>query len=82
MIRQTLTVLAYKLEVYLDKSSNHQIKLDDIKKVVTLMITFDDVPELKRQMAEFDDAVHTRLSEIQSAKNDKKSSQSSSSTSQ
>jgi len=77
-----LTVLAYKLEVYLDKSSNHQIKLDDIRKVVTLMVTFDDVPELKRQMTEFDDAVHTRLGEIQSAKNDKKMSQSTSSNSQ
>ena len=41
-------VLAYKLEVYLENSSNHQIKLNDIRKVVTLMVTLDDVPELKK----------------------------------
>ena len=67
--------------MYLDKSSNHQIKLEDIRKVVTLMVTFDDVPELKRQMAEFDESVTNRLNEIQSARTEKKSVQSSSSTS-
>ena len=46
------------------------------------MVTFDDIPELKRQMSEFDESVASRLSEIQSARNDKKSTQSTSSTTQ
>ena len=37
------------------------------------MVTFDDVPELKRQLAEFDEQVSNRLNDIQSAKNEKKS---------
>lgn len=57
-------VLAYKLEVYLENSSNHQIKLNDIRKVVTLMVTLDDVPELKKQLSAFDESVAQRLAEI------------------
>jgi hypothetical protein len=57
-------VLAYKLEVYLENSSNHQIKLNDIRKVVTLMVTLDDVPELKKQLSAFDESVAQRLTEI------------------
>lgn len=72
VIRQTLTVLAYKLEVYLDGNANHQIKLEDIKKVVKLWVTFDDVSDLKNQLAEFDELVNTRIADIQSAKLDKK----------
>jgi len=57
-------VLAYKLEVYLENSSNHQIKLNDIRKVVTLMVTLDDIPELKKQLSAFDESVSQRITEI------------------
>lgn len=80
VIRQTLTVLAFKLETYLQGSTNHQIKLDDIKKVVSLWITFDDVTELKAQLNAFNDSVTTRLVEIQAAKQDKKASTSTTSS--
>ncbi len=34
IVRQTLVALAYKLEVYLEHSHNHQIKLEDIRMIV------------------------------------------------
>ena len=80
VIRQTLTVLAFKLETYLQGSTNHQIKLDDIKKVVSLWISFDDVNELKTQLNAFNDSVAARLVEIQSAKQGKKLSSSTTSS--
>ena len=64
VIRQTLTVLAYKLEVYLEGNANHQIKLEDIKKVVKLWVTFDDIAELKTQLADFDNLVAMRIADI------------------
>ena len=46
------------------------------------MVTFDDVPELKRQLTEFDESIASRLAEIQSARNEKKSTQSNNSVNQ
>ena len=37
------------------------------------MVTFDDIPELKKQLASVDESVMQRLSEIHTAKQDKKS---------
>lgn len=78
VIRQTLTVLAYKVEVYLAGNVNHQIKLSDIKKIVKIWITFDDVDDLKQQFAQFEASVDQRIADIQSAKSEKKLSDTSS----
>ena len=40
VMREVLTVLAYKIEVYLEGNANHQIKLDDIKKIIKGIIRF------------------------------------------
>lgn len=73
VIRQVLVRFASKLEIYLHNSSNHQIKLDDVKKIVKLWINFDDAVSLKEQFDKFDDTVDVRLAEIKAAKHEKKS---------
>jgi len=47
VLRQVLMAFATKIEIYLHNSSNHQIKLEDVKKIVKLWINFDDAASLK-----------------------------------
>lgn len=68
VIRQVLMAFATKVEIYLQNSSNHQIKLDDVKKIVKLWVNFDDAASLKEQFAKFDENVNVRLTEIKAAK--------------
>lgn len=68
VIRQTLIVLAYKVESYLEGNANHQIRLEDIKKIIRLWASFYEIDELKRQLDEFDATVDQRIQEINSVK--------------
>lgn len=47
IVRQVLMAMVYKIEVYLDKQQNRQIKLDDVQKIVKLWVSFDNVEVLK-----------------------------------
>lgn len=73
VLRQVLMAFATKIEIYLHNSSNHQIKLEDVKKIVKLWINFDDAASLKEQFDKFDENVDVRLTEIKAAKHEKKS---------
>ena len=75
-------MLSHKVQVYLEGSGNHQIKLPDIKKIVQLWVSMDNVAEQKRQFQEFDALVASRIAEIEAVKLASKTESQSSSVSQ
>ena len=75
-----LVTLSYKIQVYLAGSTNRQIKLHDIRKIVQLWASLDSLPELQHQFDEFDKSVNEKIAEIEQFKLTSKSKTSTSTT--
>jgi hypothetical protein len=80
VMKEVLTILAYKIEVYLDGNNNHQIKLDDIKKIIKGWVTYDNITCLKEQLSAFDNSVESKVAEIKAVKHERKAPSQTSST--
>ena len=63
--------LSYKIEVYLEGTNNHQIKLTDITKIIKLWATLDSLPELKQKFDDFHASVTAKITKIESLKKNK-----------
>jgi len=68
IVREFLIALSAKIQVYLDGSPNHQIKYNDIRKIVRLWASLDSHDTLKSQLDAFEATVSKKIQEIASAK--------------
>ena len=48
IIKEMLTNLSYKIQIYLDGQPNHQVKLTDIQKIIKIASSIDSIDEMKK----------------------------------
>jgi len=68
VVLQFLSMLSYKIEVFLSESNSKQIRLADIRKIILMTSSLESVEDLRIQLNDFNDSVQKRISEIEHAR--------------